>query len=58
MVTAEMRTIADGVWQRHLSIGLVDRIKTVRSGQGVIPFKSGVGPRGVPHGRNLFEPGM
>src|SRR5882724_12053596 len=35
---------------------LLEGIKTVRSGQGMIPFKSGVGIRGVPQGRNLFEP--
>ncbi len=39
-------------------VTLLEGIKTIRSGQGVIPFKSGVGPRGVPQGRNLFEPGM
>jgi hypothetical protein len=39
-------------------ISLLDGIKTVPSGQGVIPIKSGVGPRGVPQGRNLFEPRM
>src|ERR1700722_6043295 len=36
---------------------LLDGIETIRSGQCVIPLKPGVGLRGVPHGRNLFEPG-
>ncbi len=39
-------------------IELPDGIELIRSGQGVIPIKSGVGPRGVPQGRNLFEPRM